>query len=132
MNWHVGESISIEHVVSSEDIEKFSEISGDKNPIHLNDEYAKNTSFGRRIAHGMFTASFFSGIFGTKLPGPGCLYVSQTLKFKRPVFVGDRVVAEVVVKKLNSRKKTMIFKTVCRVEGLDVTSGEAEIYIPDF
>lgn len=127
----LGMTASYEHDVTIDDIDGFAALSGDENPIHIDDDYASKTQFGKRIAHGFFTASFFSAIFGTQLPGPGCMYIAQSLKFRRPVFVGDRVIAEVKVIKINTRKKTVLFETTCSVEGKKVTTGEGEIFIPD-
>jgi 3-hydroxybutyryl-CoA dehydratase len=86
--------------------------------------------FGGRIAHGMLSAAFISTVFGTKLPGPGCIYLSQSLKFKAPVKVGDTVVARVTVKELNAEKRRVLFDTVCTVAGKVVLDGQAEIFIP--
>ena len=106
-------------------------MSGDHNPVHVNDAYAETSKFGKRVAHGLLSASFFSGLFGTQLPGPGCLYVSQNLKFRRPVFIGDTVVAEVEVIKLDVKRRRVFFSTVAQVGGKTVITGEAEIVIPE-
>lgn len=126
----VGMSESVTKFATDSDIVRFSEVSGDYNPIHLDENYAKNTQFGKRIAHGMMSSSLFSGIFGTKFPGVGCLYLSQTLKFKKPIFIGDEVVAKVVITKICLRRRKVTFDTTCKVNGLTVIQGEAEIYIP--
>jgi 3-hydroxybutyryl-CoA dehydratase len=89
----LGMTASSSHVISDDDIRLFANISGDTNSVHLNDDYAKKTIFKKRIAHGLISASFFSALFGTKLPGEGCVYVQQNLQFKRPVYIGDEVVA---------------------------------------
>lgn len=111
-------------------IETFAGVSGDTNPVHLNDDFAKDTMFKARIAHGMFGAGLISAVFGTKMPGPGCIYVSQTLKFKAPVKVGDTLNAKVTVKKLIPQKKFVEFETVCTVGDKVVIDGEAIIMVP--
>lgn len=125
-----GMSASMSHVVTDGDVRKFAEVSGDYNPVHLDEDYAKDSRFGRRIAHGLFSASFFSGLFGTKLPGRGCVYAVQNLKFRRPVYIGDTVVATVTVLTVDAIKKRVLFSTVCTVEGKEVILGDAEIFIP--
>lgn len=126
----VGMSASMSHVVTDEDVRKFADVSGDHNPVHLDEEYASQSRFGKRIAHGLFGASFFSGLFGTRLPGRGCVYAAQNLKFRRPVFIGDNVVATVTVLSVDVAKKRVMFSTVCSVGGKDVITGDAEIFIP--
>ena len=116
--------------ITADDVEKFSLISGDINPIHLDEEYASQSRFKRRIAHGLLTASYFSALFGTKIPGEGCVYASQTLRFRRPVYIGDTVHASVVVIDVNESTKRVTFKTECRVKNKVVTEGEAEIFVP--
>lgn len=116
--------------ITDADICIFAGVSGDTNPVHLNDEFAKASMFKSRIAHGMIGAAFISAVFGTKLPGPGCIYVSQTLKFKAPVRVGDTLMARVTVRKLIPSKKFVEFDTVCTVNGKNVIEGEAVIMVP--
>jgi 3-hydroxybutyryl-CoA dehydratase len=116
--------------VTDADICIFAGVSGDTNPVHLNDDFAKPSMFKGRIAHGMFGAALISAVFGTKLPGPGCIYVSQTLKFKAPVRVGDTMVARVTVRKLIPNKKFVEFDTVVTVAGKPVIEGEAIIMVP--
>lgn len=125
-----GMSASMTHVVTDEDVRKFADVSGDHNPVHLDEEYAQKSRFGRRIAHGLFGASFFSGLFGTKLPGRGCVYAAQNLKFRRPVYIGDAVTATVTVLSVDVAKKRVLFSTTCSVDGKDVIIGDAEIFIP--
>ncbi len=112
------------------DIVMFSGISGDINPVHLNHEFANETIFEGRIAHGMLTASLISTVVGTKLPGPGCIYVNQALRFKAPVRSGDTVNARVTVTKLVPEKKFVELKTVCTVGGKVVIDGEATVMVP--
>ena len=114
--------------VSETDIVLFAGISGDNNPVHLNQEFAADTMFEGRIAHGMLTASFISTVLGMKLPGPGCVYMSQSLNFKAPVRAGDTVTARVTLKELKGRRAT--FETVCTVGDMVVVDGEAVIFVP--
>lgn len=108
----------------------FAGVSGDTNPVHLDEEFAASTMFGGRIAHGMLSAGLISAVFGTRLPGPGCIYLSQSLKFKAPVKIGDTVVARVTVKELKAEKRRAVFSTVCTVGDKVVMDGEAEILVP--
>ncbi len=116
--------------VTDADIVMFAGVSGDTNPVHLNHEFAAETMFKGRIAHGILSASFISTVIGTKLPGPGCIYVSQALRFKAPVKAGDTVIARVTVTKLIPEKKFVELKTQCLVLGKVVIDGEATIMVP--
>ena len=126
----VGMTVSYSQTITDADIKSFAGLSGDNNPVHMSDDFANGSRFGKRIAHGLMSASFFSALFGTRLPGPGCVYVSQSLNFKRPVYIGDTVVAAVVVKLINHKKNRVFFDTVCKVRGKVVIDGVAEIFIP--
>ncbi|MGO4999072.1 MaoC family dehydratase [Oceanisphaera sp. W20_SRM_FM3] len=126
----VGMTASYSQTITDADVKAFAGVSGDHNPVHLSEEYAKDSRFKDRIAHGLLTASFFSAIFGTKLPGEGCVYAGQNLQFKRPVYLGDTVIAKVTVTAVDVLKKRVTFKTVCTVKGKPVTTGTAEIFIP--
>ena len=126
----IGMSTSHTQIITESDTQQFARISGDYNPVHLDEEYASKSRFKKRIAHGMLSASFFSGLFGTKIPGEGCVYISQSLRFLRPVYLGDEVVAYVEVKNVDKKRKRVKFKTVCRVNNKKVIDGEAEIFIP--
>ncbi|MGE5518143.1 MAG: MaoC family dehydratase [Bacteroidota bacterium] len=126
----IGQAAVFGKTVTEADIAAFAGVSGDTNPVHLNEEYAKGTMFKGRIAHGMLSAAFISTVFGTKLPGPGCIYVSQLLKFKAPVKIGDTVMARVEVTALNADKKFATFKTTCSVGDKVVLDGEATLMVP--
>lgn len=126
----VGMTASFARTVTEADIVLFSGVSGDTNPIHLNEEYAATTMFKGRIAHGMLSAGFISAVLGTKLPGPGAVYVSQTLRFKAPVRIGDTVTARVEVSELLPERKRASFKTECLVAGKVVIEGEATLMVP--
>jgi 3-hydroxybutyryl-CoA dehydratase len=127
----IGMTATYAQTITDSDIKSFAGISGDRNPVHMNDDFALNSRYKKRIAHGLMTASYFSALFGTKIPGEGCVYVSQNLRFKRPVYIDDCVVASVEVTKVDMKDRRVFFKTCCRVGGKIVTDGEAEIYVPD-
>jgi len=116
--------------VTEADIVLFSGISGDVNPVHLDQEFAKKTMFKGRIAHGMLTASFISTVLGTKLPGPGCVYISQNLKFKAPVRIGDTVKARVTVTGVDEARGRITVSTVCYVGDVLVIDGDAQLMVP--
>ena len=116
--------------ITDADIINFTGVSGDTNPLHLSHEFASETIFEGRIAHGMLTASLISTVIGTKMPGPGCIYVSQNLRFKAPVRAGDTVTATCVVNKLIPEKRFVELSTVCSVAGKPVVEGEATIMVP--
>ena len=116
--------------VTEADIVLFAGVSGDTNPVHLDEEYARPTMFKGRIAHGMLTAGFISAVFGTKLPGPGCIYMSQSLKFKAPVRAGDTVVARVTATTVDRDKARVTFATTCKVKDAVVLEGEAMLMVP--
>lgn len=122
-----GMSATIAKTVTDADIVLFAGVSTDTNAVHLNEEFAKTTMFGGRIAHGMLSAGFISAVLGTRLPGPGSIYLSQNLKFKAPVRPGDTVTATVTVKEVVVEKKRCVLETVCSVGGKPVIEGEATI-----
>jgi len=126
----VGLSASYGKTVTETDIVMFAGLSGDCNPVHLNQEYAETTMFEGRIAHGMLSAGFISTVLGTRLPGPGTIYLSQNLQFKAPVRIGDTVTAKVVVRELVSAKKRAILETNCYVGDQCVIAGEAMVMVP--
>lgn len=125
-----GMNVSCSRLITDQMVREFSEISGDSNPVHLDEEYAAGTRFKRKIAHGLMSASFFSSLFGTKMPGEGCVYASQSLRFRRPVYIGDTVEATVTVRSIDVAKKRVVFDTVCLVKNKVVIDGSAEIFIP--
>jgi 3-hydroxybutyryl-CoA dehydratase len=125
-----GMEASFAKTVSEADINSFAEVTGDKNPVHLDARYAAGTMFKERIAHGMLTASYISAVFGMEMPGPGVIYISQTLNFRGPVKIGDRVVAKVRVVELFPAKRRARFECVCSVDGKPVLEGEAMLLVP--
>lgn len=126
----VGMKASSTHRVTDEKIRAFASVSEDFNPIHLDADYALNTRFGKRIAHGAMLASFISSLFAMKLPGPGCIYISQNTVFKKPVYINDEVIAEIEITSIDELKKRVFFSTLCYVNDQIVLEGTAEIYIP--
>ena len=116
--------------VKSSDVVGFAEISGDRNPIHLSEHFAAKTPFGGRIAHGLYTASLISAVIGTRLPGPGAIYLSQTLNFKAPVRIGDVVDASVEVVEMMARGNRVKLVCRCKVGGTLVLEGEALVKVP--
>lgn len=125
----VGMTDSYGKTVTEADIVAFAGVSGDTNPVHLNEEFARQTVFKTRIAHGMLAASFLSTVLGTRLPGPGCIYMGQTLNFRAPVKVGDTVRARVTVTEVNREKKRVKVETVCTVGDTVVVDGEAKLMV---
>ena len=126
----VGMEATYERTVTEADIIAFAKVSGDTNPVHLDEEYAADTLFKGRIAHGMLTASYVSTVFGTRLPGPGAIYVSQTLNFRGPVRIGDEVITKVTLRELIEAKKRAVFTCECTVKGKTVLQGEAVLMVP--
>lgn len=130
MNLKVGDTSSISRQITDADIRAFAELSGDFNPVHLDDEFARTTRFGRRIAHGMLGASLISTVLGTKLPGQGAIYLSQTLQFLAPIFPGDTVNAKVTVTKIKDGKPIVTLETVCENQrGETLIRGEAVVLV---
>ena len=125
-----GMEASLARTVSEADIVAFSEVTGDKNPVHLDAKYAAGTMFKERIAHGMLTASYISAVFGMEMPGPGVIYISQTLNFRAAVKIGDRVIAKVRVMELYPAKRRVRFECVCSVDGKPVLEGEVVLLVP--
>ena len=126
----IGQSASYERTVSADDIQKFGEVSGDFNPLHFDDEYAKGTIFRGRIAHGMLSLSYLSTVLGTKLPGAGSIFMSATTRFKAPVRIGDTVKAVCTVREIDVAKKRVTFDCLCKVGDIVVVEGEALVRVP--
>jgi 3-hydroxybutyryl-CoA dehydratase len=126
----LGMEASLAKVITEADIVAFAEVTGDKNPVHLDEAYAAATMFKGRIAHGMLTAGLISAVFGMELPGPGAIYISQTLNFKAPVRIGDKAVAKVKVAELIAPKKRVRFECACLVGDKVVLDGEAVLMVP--
>ncbi|MDB5512442.1 MAG: MaoC domain protein dehydratase [Enterovirga sp.] len=126
----LGLSDGLTKTISSQDVVGFAEITGDRNPIHLSEHFAARTPFGTRIAHGLYTAGLISAVLGTRLPGPGAIYISQNLRFRAPVRIGDTVEVKVEVVELVAEKKRARLSCVCTVDGEVVLDGEALVKVP--
>jgi 3-hydroxybutyryl-CoA dehydratase len=125
-----GMSASFGKTVTDADIVMFAGISGDTNPVHLDQTFAEQTPFKARIAHGLLSAGFISAVLGTKLPGPGAIYMSQNLRFKAPVKIGDTVTATCTVTEVIPEKRRAVLSTICKVGETVVIEGEAMIMVP--
>ncbi|MDV2469862.1 MaoC family dehydratase [Acinetobacter chinensis] len=129
-NIKVGDKAGLQRSFSAEEVTAFSRLSGDINPVHLDEEYASNTMFGSRIVHGALASSIFSTIFANTLPGPGCIYLKSENKFLKPVYLNDIVDYQVEVVEINSERKKVIFETRAFINGKTCIAGTAELYIP--
>ena len=126
----IGQSARMERLVDDTLIRQFTALSGDDNPVHLDEDYARTTRFGGRIAQGMLGATFISAVIGSRLPGHGTIYLSQSLNFRAPVRIGDLVVTEATITELRPEKSRAVLKTVCRVGDKVVIEGEALVMVP--
>ena len=126
----VGQKASFAKTITEADILLFAAVSGDTNPVHINAEAAAASMFKERIAHGMLSASLISTVLGTRLPGPGTIYLAQNLKFRAPVTIGATVTATVEVTALDPAKKRATLSTICTVAGKPVIEGEATVMVP--
>jgi 3-hydroxybutyryl-CoA dehydratase len=126
----VGMSERLRKTVASSDVVGFAQLTGDRNPIHLSEHFAAKTTFGQRIAHGLYTASLISAVLGTRLPGPGAVYISQTLHFRAPVKIGDTVTVTVRVAELVPERRRARLACVCKVGREVVLDGEALVKVP--
>lgn len=126
----IGQTASFGKTITEADILMFAAVSGDTNPVHINAEVAAASMFKERIAHGMLSAGLISAVLGTRLPGEGAIYLSQTLKFRAPVKIGDTVTATVEVTALDPAKKRATLSTTCTVAGKPVIEGEASVLVP--
>ena len=126
----VGQKASFGKTITEADIVLFAAVTGDTNPMHLNAEYAATSIFKERIAHGMLAAGLITKVLGTQLPGPGTIYMSQSLKFRAPVRIGETVTATVEVLALHPEKHRATLRTVCTVKGEPVLEGEAFVSVP--
>ena len=125
----VGMTSIFAKTVTEADIVMFAGVSGDTNPVHINQEFAEGSMFKGRIAHGMLSASFISTVVGTRLPGPGCIYINQSLRFRAPVKAGDTVVARATVKEILPERRRVVLTTVCSVGETVVIDGEATMMV---
>lgn len=132
MDYKAGDTATMSKTISDDDIRTFADLIGDHNSVHLDDEFAKKTRFGRRIAHGMLSASLISTCIGTQLPGNGAIYLSQTFKFVAPVYPGDTVTAIVTITKVREDKPIITLETICLNQNEElVVKGEAVVLVED-
>ena len=132
MRFSVGDSAEITKRIDETDIQVFADLTGDYNPVHLDEAFAKTTRFGRRIAHGMLSASLISAVLANKLPGEGSVYLGQTLQFVAPVFPGDEITARVTVKEIREDKPIVKLETICTNQsGAIVIRGEATVLVSE-
>ena len=125
-----GMSAMFGKTVTEADIAAFAGVSGDTNPIHLHDGFARTTRFGQRIAHGMLSGAFISTVIGTKLPGPGAVYISQTMNFMAPVIIGDTITAVATITAIDEKRRRVTLKTQCLNGEKVVIDGEATVLVP--
>jgi 3-hydroxybutyryl-CoA dehydratase len=128
----IGDCAEAIGTITDENVRYFAEATGDTNPIHIDDPYAAQTRFGRRISHGLLVSGFISAVLGTKLPGPGAIYLSQTLQFRGPVFIGDAIKSTVEIIDVRADKPIVTLRTTCsKLSGEVVIEGEAILLVPD-
>ena len=125
----VGMKATTSMEITGEKIDIFAELTGDKNPIHVDEEFAKTTMFGQRIAHGALSASLISAVLGNDLPGPGAVFVELNLRFRRPAFIGDEVIAVAEVAEVNERNGRVKMKCYCEVNGKQICRGDAGVVV---
>ena len=129
--FQVGQRASVTRTISESDVYLFAGITGDLNPAHTNEEYAKKTHFKTRIAHGMLSSGLISAVLGMKLPGPGTIYTGQTLKFLAPVHIGDTITATAEIQSLDLDRNRVVLTTTCtNQDGKVVVTGEAKALLP--
>lgn len=129
-NYQIGQFASMKKVFSDKDVETFAELSSDKNPIHLDEDFANQSLFGRRIVHGFLVGSLISAVFGTKLPGEGAIYLNQEMNFRKPVYHGDEITATVIVTNIKKDKGILYFDTKCENnKGEIVIDGKAVLKV---
>ena len=125
----VGMSAETSMIVSADKIDTFAELSGDYNPIHMDEEFAATTMFGRRIAHGALSASLISAVLGNQLPGPGAIFVELNMRFRRPAFIDDEVIARAEVSEINEKTGRVKMKVGCYVNGKPILRGDAGVVV---
>ncbi|SRR5579875_309226 len=132
MQFTEGQSASLTRTVSAADVDAFARLTGDSNPVHLDEAYASTTRFGRRIAHGMLAVSYISAVLGTTFPGPGTIYLSQNVSFLAPVYLGDTITATVTVSKYRPEKGVLTLLTECwNQDRVKVVDGMAVVLVTD-
>lgn len=128
--FYIGQVYEVKKIVTDEMVKLFAEATGDKNPVHLDENFAKNTIFGGRIAHGILSLGIISSVLGTEFPGAGTIYLMQNAKFKRPVYVGEEVTVKLVVKEIDKDKRRVLLETlVIKENGENAIEGEALVKV---
>jgi 3-hydroxybutyryl-CoA dehydratase len=127
----IGDFDEYRKTVTETDVVLFAGLTGDNNPMHIDEEFASQTRFGGRIIHGMLTASFLSSVIGMKMPGPGCIYMGQNIKFLKPVHIGETVTARATVAEIYPEKQRIKLLTECFVRGVLVLTGDALVWVPN-
>lgn len=127
----VGDFEEYRKTVTETDVVLFAGLTGDNNPMHIDEEFASQTRFGSRIIHGMLTASFLSSVIGMKMPGPGCIYMGQNIKFLKPVHIGETVTARATIIEMFPEKQRIKLLTECIVRGVVVLTGDALVWVPN-
>lgn len=127
----IGDFDEYRKTVTETDVVLFAGLTGDNNPMHIDEEFASQTRFGSRIIHGMLTASFLSSVIGMKMPGPGCIYMGQNIKFLKPVHIGETVTARATVIEIYPEKQRIKLLTECSVRGVVVLTGDALVWVPN-
>ena len=125
----VGQEAILSKTITEADIANFSGVTGDNNPVHISDDFASKTIFGKRVVHGFFTASLISTLIATKLPGPGSIYISQNLKFLAPAYIGDNILTKVIIQKIDKQKKRVSLLTESFISDKKILTGEADILV---
>ena len=125
----IGQEAILSKTITEADIANFSGVTGDNNPVHISDDFASKTIFKKRVAHGFFTASLISTLIATKLPGPGSIYISQTLKFLAPAYIGDNILTKAIIQKIDKEKRRVNLLTECFISEKKILTGEAEILV---
>ena len=125
----IGQEAILSKTITEADIANFSGVTGDNNPVHISDDFASKTIFKKRVAHGFFTASLISTLIATKLPGPGSIYISQTLKFLAPAYIGDNILTKAIIQKIDKEKRRVNLLTECFISNKKILTGEAEILV---
>lgn len=128
--FNIGDSVSVSKIISDETVRKYADVSDDHNPIHLDDESAKNSIFGRRVVHGMLVASYISSVIGSEFPGAGSIYMSQSLRFEAPVYIDDTISITVTIVDISDRGNATLETLVKNQEDKIVISGEALVKLP--
>ncbi len=129
-HFYLGQQASLSKTITEEIVRQFAAVTGDTNPLHLDEDFARTTRFGRRIAHGVLSLGLISAVLGTQLPGPGAIYLSQEVRFLRPVYLGEQITAEVEVLSWDTERRHLRLRTRClNAQGAEIVTGEALLLV---